>query len=183
MFFSLREVQGLALSCLLVVTLSAAAPLATPPSTIFPYTSNVFGRAQVNRSAGMVRYIGRHATEQQCLQACIGFTDPADGAICNSFTFHHLDYPSPDFAGACYAIADHSWVPVVDQKASISSGQITWPDTPCGASAATGCQWQPDPVCLSGTNIGPPSSMTPADAASACSASGGPQQHISSCDR
>ena len=97
---------------------------AAPAYTLYPNTSNVFGRAFVNKSSGVVRYLGRFQTNDDCLHACLNFVDPKDGALCNSFTFHHADFPSPDFAGACYAIADHSWLPVVDPQAPISSGQV-----------------------------------------------------------
>jgi len=144
--------------------------LAAPPYTIYPNTSNVFGRGQVNRSAGVVRYLGRFSTEQDCLNECLSFTDPSDGAICNSFTYHHANYPSPDFAGACYAIGDHSWLPVVDNapSAPITSGRIQWPNSPCGSGSATGCQWLADPVCLAPGNTLSQVSMTPAQAALAC---------------
>ena len=84
---------------LLALLLLGTCAATTPPYTLYPNTSNVFGRGQVNRSAGVVRYVGRLPTEADCLNACLSFTDPSDGAICNSFTYHHMDYPSADFAG------------------------------------------------------------------------------------
>jgi len=158
----------------LTLCLGTSALSSSPPVKLYPNTSNVYGRGQVNRSAGVVRYIGRVSTSTECLDACLAFSDPVDGASCNSFTYHHTDYPSPDFAGACYAIADHSWLPVVDNdpKAPITSGKVAWPNSPCGAGSASGCGWLADPVCLPSTNsLGAPTSMTESEAAATCASS------------
>lgn len=164
-----------ALALLVGLSLPAAALGAPPPYQLYPNTSNVYGRAQVNRSAGVVRYIGRLGSTEACLAACLSFEDPADGAQCNSFSYHHADYPSADFAGACYAVADHSWLPVVDNDptAPISSGRLAWPNQPCGDQAAPGCAWLADPVCLTpGNQLGPTTTLTTAEAERRCAGDG-----------
>ena len=137
---------------------------------LFDSTSNVYARAFPNVSRGVVRYLGRFNTTNSCEAACLGFMG-ADGASCHSFTHHHADFPSADFAGACYAVADHSWTPVAPSP-KITSGLVSGgaPAPACGGSSNfNGCTWQADPVCLAGgSDAMPRATMTIAQATATC---------------
>ena len=154
-----------------VIMASATASIASndnsPTVELFENTSNVYARAQVNVSSGVVRYLGRFTDTAGCEAACLNFVDD-DGAVCHSFSFHHANFPQPDFAGACYAVADHSWSPVTP-SALITSGRVSGsgPEpAPCGGTAFGSCRWVADPVCLAGGNDIPgfPATLTPAQA-------------------
>jgi len=146
-------------------------PTSAPSVQLFNSTSNVYGRAHINVSTGVVRYLGRFDVTAECETACLGYVGP-DGANCNSFTHHHADFPQPDFAGACYAVADHSWTPVSPAD-KITSGLLSGgaAQPACGGGAFGGCTWQADPVCLTGADAMPPATMTIAAATAACAGS------------
>ena len=140
-----------------------------PPVTLFDSTSNVYGRAQPSKDAGVVRFLGKFNATVDCQHACIKYRADSDGAICHSFTFHHADFPQSAFAGACFAIADHTWQPVTPSE-KITSGRVAWPMDSCGDGAPRGCFWQVDPVCqASGGDLTPqPVKLTVAQAISRC---------------
>eukprot|EP00966_Prymnesium_polylepis_P281953 6515347-Prymnesium_polylepis.1 len=144
--------------------------LAAPAVTLYNSTSNVYGRAYVGRDAGVVRFLGIQASTAECEAACLGYSG-ADGALCHSFSYHGPDFPTKSYAGACFAVADHSWDPVAPSD-RITSGRVAWPSAPCGGGAPAGCEWQADPVCLSaGGDIFPtPQSLTPSEALARCAA-------------
>ena len=130
------------------LTLLVVLPASSPPTvTIFDSTSNVYGRAYPAKDSGVVRFLGTFNTTAGCQHACVGYHAAKDGAVCHSFTFHHADFPQAAFAGACFAIADHSWQPNSPAD-KITSGRVAWPMDGCGAGAASGCLWQVDPICL-----------------------------------
>ena len=144
-----------------------------PPVTMYPNTSNVFGRAHAGQDVGVVRSLGTFNTTAACKAACLAYAGK-DGASCNSFSFHDPTFRAP-FNGACFAVADHSWIPTTsDSGPSITSGRVAWPRAPCGYTAAPGCEWQLDPVCLaSGSALSAPVPLTLAAAATQCAADGG----------
>ena len=121
----------------------------TPLVTMYPNTSNVFGRAHAGQDVGVVRSLGTFNTTAACQAACLAYVGK-DGASCNSFSFHDPTFRTP-FNGACFAVADHSWSPTPsDSGPSITSGRVAWPRASCGgAAAAPGCEWQLDPRCAS----------------------------------
>jgi hypothetical protein len=143
----------------------------TPPVVLYQNVSNVYGRAFVNVSKGVVMYLGRFDTPAKCEAACLKFKG-ADGSVCNSFSHHAANFPQPDYKGACYAITDHSWSPVYN-SALLTSGKVGWPNPKCGGSSP-GCEWEMDPVELATyspthtTNIIAKGSMTTDEALAAC---------------
>jgi len=147
-----------------------ASPLlaaAAPAVTLFPKTSNVYGRAQPTRDNGVARYLGILNTTTECQDACLAYSG-ADGTLCHSFSFHHIDFPDSNFAGHCYAVADHSWEPHFDSE-GIDSGRVSWPMKPCGEGSADGCEWMVDPDCLAdGEDVYPQVSMTVSEAERLC---------------
>ena len=140
---------------------------------MYPNTSNVFGRAHAGQDVGVVRSLGTFNTTAACKAACLAYAGK-DGASCNSFSFHDPTFRAP-FNGACFAVADHSWIPTTsDSGPSITSGRVAWPRAPCGYTAAPGCEWQLDPVCLAGGSaLSAPVPLTLAAAATQCAADGG----------
>jgi hypothetical protein len=138
-----------------------------PPITLYQNVSNVYGRAFVNQSRGVVMYLGRFDTPKDCEEACFKYKG-ADGSICNSFSHHAANFPQADYKGACYAITDHSWSPVYN-SALLVSGKIDWPKPKCGDGSSPGCEWEFDPVCLTtaGATVGN-GSMTTDEALAAC---------------
>lgn len=102
----MKAFSHLSTPCVLpqVANVRSKTPLIFSPLSLSPPLlpfSQVYGRAQVNRSAGVVRYLGRHPSVDDCIQACIRYKDPSDGAVCNSFSYHEMNFPSSDFKGAC----------------------------------------------------------------------------------
>jgi hypothetical protein len=155
-----------------MLTLVAATSVlgTSPPAvTLFESTPNVFARAFPSRDVGVVRFLGTFNTTADCSQACVGYTSDVDGAICHSFSFHHADFPSAQFAGACFAVADHSWQPNSPAD-KITSGRVAWPMEGCGDGAVHGCLWQTDPVCLNaGGDLTPqPVQLTLSEAVARC---------------
>ena len=140
---------------------------------MYPNTSNVFGRAHAGQDVGVVRSLGTFNTTAACKAACLAYAGK-DGASCNSFSFHDPTFRAP-FNGACFAVADHSWIPTTsDSSPSITSGRVAWPRAPCGYTAAPGCEWQLDPVCLAGGSaLSAPVPLTLTAAATQCAADGG----------
>ena len=152
------------------LTLLVVLPASSPPTvTIFDSTSNVYGRAYPAKDSGVVRFLGTFNTTAGCQHACVGYHAAKDGAVCHSFTFHHADFPQAAFAGACFAIADHSWQPNSPAD-KITSGRVAWPMDGCGAGVASGCLWQVDPICLAsgGDMTLQPVQLTVAQAIAGC---------------
>ena len=90
---------------------------------MYPNTSNVFGRAHAGQDVGVVRSLGTFNTTAACRAACLAYAGK-DGASCNSFSFHDPTFRAP-FNGACFAVADHSWIPTTsDSGPSITSGRV-----------------------------------------------------------
>ena len=74
-----------------------------PSVQLFGNTSNVYARAYVGRDAGVVRYLGKRTSTADCQDACLSYAG-ADGAVCHSFSYHTVDFPTASFAGACFAV-------------------------------------------------------------------------------
>jgi hypothetical protein len=104
-----RSRRALLLCCALQALVGVFAFSSNLPQVdIFYNKSNVIGRATARANSGVVRFIGNQSTLAACQEACLKHVGPV-GEICNSFTYHDPGYPLPALAGACFAVADHSW--------------------------------------------------------------------------
>ena len=110
--WQLLRVCALGLQSLALVRLSAASANPDARVELFYNKSNVNSRARFDSRAransGVVRFLGNQSTVAACQEACLRHVGPV-GEVCNSFTYHDVGYPSPALAGACFAVADHSW--------------------------------------------------------------------------
>ena len=122
---------------------------------VLEQSNNIAGmlppNAGANASTDIVKHLGVVQSEAECRAACQA------AAVCRSWTWHHLNFPSSEFAGHCYARLDDAWPPrkvgkpVSSQWMGAHAGHCE-PFVP-GPSPAVRFSWDTVPVFLHSDNV------------------------------
>ena len=86
-------------------------------------SNNVFGLATNRQSNAAVAYLGQFPTADDCFTACN--KSAATGVPCETWTWHHTDFPQTDWAQGCYSRRDGVFAPATQDGVTSAQGPVS----------------------------------------------------------
>jgi hypothetical protein len=91
----------------------------TIPWTVYTAQNNVFGKVATPRvDTDAVKYLGDFESADDCFKAC----NSSVKGPCSDWTWHHTDFPSPDYAKGCYFTVGGEWSPTQEHLVTSARG-------------------------------------------------------------